>query len=555
MELSKASLVDTTVQLSLTDGTADSTDYDNAVTVDYNSTQFYFDAALTSPIPGNTLTIPAGSAGPVDIYVSTINNDPPFDEPTENYTLQAEASGGATGIATANGLIEDQPVVIIKGTDPGLAGTTVEEGTAAKFTVELSKASAVDETVTLAATDGTADSSDYDNTKFYLDAGLTMEVPATGLVFLAGDTSIDIYVDTINNDPPFDEPNEDYTVTVTGTGGVEGTDTATGIITDSPQVTIMGTTAAGTTVEEGTAAKFTVELSKASAVDETVTLAATDGTADSSDYDNTKFYLDAGLTTEVPATGLVFLAGDTSIDIYVDTINNDPPFDEPNEDYTVTVTGTGGVEGTDTATGIITDSPQVTIIGTTAAGTTVEEGTAAKFTVELSKASAVDETVTLAATDGTADSSDYDNTKFYLDAGLTTEVPATGLVFLAGDTSIDIYVDTINNDPPFGEPTENYTVTVTGTGGVEGTDTATGFITDSHRAFVVGTNADDVGPDDNVDPHQVNNTPPIDSGTIIGGSNPDILVGDVGGTSATNTNANIILITGYIGEYGESDRF
>ncbi len=272
VSLSKASASDSFIVLSATDGTALSADDPTTPLVneqDYNNIQFYFDKDLTNPIPANTLTIAAGDTGPVEIYVGTINNDPPFQEPIENYILQADASGGATGIATANGFIEDQPFVIIKGIDPGATGTTVLEGTAAEFKVGQSKVSAVDTTVQLSLTDGTADSTDYDNVQFYSDPSFSPASIITGnlLTIPAGSTEVSVYVKTIDNDPPFDEANETYTVTATGVMGVEGVATAAGIITDLPTTIIKGIDpgATGTTVLEGTAAEFKVGQSKVSA--------------------------------------------------------------------------------------------------------------------------------------------------------------------------------------------------------------------------------------------------------------------------------------------------
>jgi len=453
VSLNEESASNTTVNLSLSDGTADASDYDSLNFYDENGVEI-----------SSTLVFTAGETSK-DIYVQTIDNDPPLGEPLENYTVNVSMVGGNTASAQGGITDSDIPVVSIDGF--AAEGTTVEEGNLAKFTVSLNQPSGTATTVNLSLTDGTADSTDYDNLKFYDENGI--EISST-LVFAAGETSRDIYVQTIDNDPPVGEPLENYTVNVAMVGG--NTASAQGGITDSdiPVVSIAGITADGTIVEEGSLAKFTVSLDQASASSTTVNLSLSDGTANATDYDNLKFYDENGV--EISST-LVFAAGETSKDIYVQTIDNDPPLAEPLENYTVNVAMVGG--NTASAVGGITDSdiPVVSIDGVTADGTTVEEGNLAQFTVTLNQASAVNTTINLSLTDGTADASDYDNLKFYDENGI--EISST-LVFAAGETSKDIYVQTIDNDPPVGEPLENYTVNVAMVGG--NTASAQGGITD-----------------------------------------------------------------------------
>jgi uncharacterized protein YegL len=69
-----------------------------------------------------------------------------------------------------------------------------------------------------------------------------------------------------------------------------------------------------------------------------------------------------------------------------------------------------------------------------------------------------------------------------------------------------------------------------------------GLFVEPLPALIVGTNADDEGPDDGVDPHLVNDNTSTRSGDINGPEGTDILVGDAGGTVVTGTYANVILI-------------
>jgi len=218
-----------------------------------------------------------------------------------------------------------------------------------------------------AATGAETASTDYEQA-FYSDEATTTPIPS-GLITLNADNSytMDVYVKTFDNDPPFNEVNEEVIISLPP--GTTGTSSATGIITDStlPVVLIKGvTTDSGTTVEEGEMAQFKVSLSGASAQPVTVDLSAIDGSADSAtDYDSTQFYLDVDKTMPIPGNILTIAADpdNTPIDIWVDTFDNDPPFSELGETFTLTATAATGATGTSSATGIITDnSPQLSAV-------------------------------------------------------------------------------------------------------------------------------------------------------------------------------------------------
>ncbi len=72
--------------------------------------------------------------------------------------------------------------------------------------------------------------------------------------------------------------------------------------------------------------------------------------------------------------------------------------------------------------------------------------------------------------------------------------------------------------------------------------------------LIVGSNSDDDGPDDGMDPHTVNTTPAA-SGAIVGTGGVDFLAGDIGGTTITATNANVILILDTSGSMTASINF
>ncbi|MCR9103645.1 MAG: type I secretion C-terminal target domain-containing protein, partial [Gammaproteobacteria bacterium] len=275
-----------------------------------------------------------------------INNDPPVGEPLENYTVQAALVGGNT--ASAQGGITDSDVASV-----AITGSTVEEGALAKFTLTLNQASAVAETVNLTAITGTADASDFVNTQFFDAAGNPI---SSTVVFAAGETSKDVYVQTINNDPPVGEPLENYTVQAALVGG--NTASAQGGITDSdvPAISINSVSAV-----EGQPLVFTISLSQPAAGPVTVNWATA---LDASGVDP------AELTDFVSASNSVtFAPGESSktvsIATVVDTIN------EANETMQVVLSSAiGGVIANGVGIGTILDDDNPTAATVTA---TVDE--------------------------------------------------------------------------------------------------------------------------------------------------------------------------------------
>jgi len=85
------------------------------------------------------------------------------------------------------------------------------------FKVSLSGASDQAVTVQLSAEDGNATggatdngTNDYNNAQFYLDAAGTQAISGNVLTIDAGQTSVNVYVLTFDNDPPYNEPNETF---------------------------------------------------------------------------------------------------------------------------------------------------------------------------------------------------------------------------------------------------------------------------------------------------------------------------------------------------------
>ena len=336
-------------------------------------------------------------------------------------------------------------------------------GGPATFTVSLSATSGQAVTVTYTTADGTA------------TAGSDYTAASGTLTFAPGDTADKTITVTVLDDA-LDEPDEDFTVTLsalTGTPVNAIIDPATVTVTigdddDAPTVSISGPP---TVVENGGPATFTVSLSAASGQAVTVTYTTADGTATAgSDY------------TAASGT-LTFAPGDTADKTITVTVLDDA-LDEPDEDFTVTLsalTGTPVNAIIDPATVTVTigddDAPTVSISGPP---TVVENGGPATFTVSLSAASGQAVTVTYTTADGTATAgSDY------------TAASGT-LTFAPGDTADKTITVTILDDA-LDEPDKDFTVTLSAL-----TGTPVNAIIDPATATVTITDDDAPPPESGV---------------------------------------------------------
>jgi|GEM_PF-2294641 len=353
--------------------------------------------------------------------------------------------------------------------------------------------------LTMVTFSGTATAgTDYEQV-FYSDAALTNPITSVTLGGVNPD-SMDIYVKTYDNDPPFNEADEKVIITLPSdaiTNAIPGDTSppgaaiisaipsgisAEGTITDSTLPTIGISDA--TPVEEGNALHYTVSLNGDTEVAVTTGLgfgAGTTATA-GTDYEQA-FYSDAALTN--PVTSVTLGDGNpTSVEVYVKTFNNDPLYNEANENVEVVLTGVTNATGGDTAAGgTITDSTLPTIDISDA--TPVEEGNALHYTVSLNGDTGVAVTAGLGfgagttATGGTTDNGTNDyQTTFYSNALLTT--PITSVTLGGGNpTSIDVFVKTFDNDPPYSEGNETVEVALTSiANAINGNTTADGTVTD-----------------------------------------------------------------------------
>ncbi|HHF0558233.1 TPA: Calx-beta domain-containing protein [Vibrio antiquarius] len=437
-----------------------------------------------------TVSVPLGENG-FTVSLDSIN-DSIFEGP-ETFTLSGnteEQSTPATGIATivddgsGPGLSPDDDRPTVTMSDAG----TINEGELASFKVSLSNPSATDVEVELSLNLGDTEAGDLGTLEYNTGSGW-VTVPNDGVVTVpAGQTEFDVRIASID-DAVYEGP-EDFSVTVTGIGAVQGSDTGTATIVDDssgpgpdpdddrPSVAI---TDAGT-INEGETANFKVTLSNASEAETQVELGLNLGDTEAGDLGTLEYNTGSGWVT-VPNDGVVTVpAGQTQFDVRIASID-DAVYEGP-EDFSVTVTGIGAVQGSDTGTATIVDDssgpgpdpdddrPSVAI---TDAGT-INEGETANFKVTLSNASESSVQVELGLNLGDTEAGDLGTLEYNTGSGWVT-VPNDGVVTVpAGQTEFDVRIASI--DDAVYEGPEDFSVTVTGIGAVQGSDTGTATIVD-----------------------------------------------------------------------------
>ncbi|WP_404817319.1 Calx-beta domain-containing protein [Vibrio diabolicus] len=437
-----------------------------------------------------TVSVPLGENG-FTVSLDSIN-DSIFEGP-ETFTLSGnteEQSTPATGIATivddgsGPGLSPDDDRPTVTMSDAG----TINEGELASFKVSLSNPSATDVEVELSLNLGDTEAGDLGSLEYNKGSGW-VTLPNDGVVTVpAGQTEFDVRIASID-DAVYEGP-EDFSVTVTGIGAVQGSDTGTATIVDDgsgpdpdpdddrPSVTIND---AGT-INEGETANFKVTLSNASEAETQVELGLNLGDTEVGDLGTLEYNTGSGWVT-VPNDGVVTVpAGQTEFDVRIASID-DAVYEGP-EDFSVTVTGVGVVQGSDTGTATIVDDssgpgpdpdddrPSVAI---TDAGT-INEGETANFKVTLSNASESSVQVELGLNLGDTEAGDLGTLEYNTGSGWVT-VPNDGVVTVpGGQTEFDVRIASI--DDALFEGPEDFSVTVTGIGAVQGSDTGTATIVD-----------------------------------------------------------------------------
>ena len=397
---------DQTITLAATGGTAASGDYS------------------LSPL---SLTLGAGDMS-VTASVTAVD-DSVIDGGDETVVVTASHGGGAVGSATVTIEDNDTPTWSVVAVPARVA-----EGAVSTVTVSVDKEFEVDQTITLAATGGTAASGDYSLS------------PTLSLTLVAGDMSVTASVTAVD-DSVIDGGDE--TVVVTASHGDETVGSATVTIEDNDTPT-WSVVAVPARVVEGAVSTVTVSVDKEFSVDQTITLAAT-GTAASGDYSLS------------PTLSLTLDAGDTSVTASVTAVD-DSVIDGGDETVVVTASHGGGAVGSATVT--IEDN-DTAVWSVAAVPARVVEGAASTVTVSVDKEFEVDQTITLAATGGTAASGDY-------------SLSSLSLTLVAGDTSVTASVTAVDDS----DEESDETVVVTASHGDGAVGSATVTIEDNDTAAV-----------------------------------------------------------------------
>ena len=392
---------------------------DQAITLAATGTAASGDYSLS---PSLSLTLDAGDTSVTASVTAVDDSDEESDE-----TVVVTASHGGETVGSATVTIEDNDTAVWSVT---AVPARVAEGAVSTVTVSVDKEFEVDQAITLAAT-GTAASGDYSLS------------PSLSLTLVAGDMSVTASVTAVD-DSVIDGGDE--TVVVTASHGGETVGSATVTIEDNDTPT-WSVTAVPARVVEGAASTVTVSVDKAFEVDQTITLAATGGTAASGDYSlSPSLTLDAG---DMSVTASVTAVDDSVID---------------GGDETVVVTAShGGAVGSATVT--IEDN-DTAVWSVTAVPARVVEGAASTVTVSVDKEFEVDQAITLAAT-GTAASGDYSLS------------PSLSLTLVAGDMSVTASVTAVDDSVIEGV---DETVVVTASHGGETVGSATVTIEDNDTA-------------------------------------------------------------------------
>ena len=411
------------------------------VTVDYADAGVAGGGTATSgadytAITAGTLTFAPGTTTQnIDV---TVMGDT-MDEPNETVILTLSGETNAT-ITTPDGtgtITNDDGAVALPSISIA-AGTAVDEGTAATFTLTADSAPVGNLTVTVTVTDSGNFIAGAAPTTVTITGGATtamLEVPtmadsineANGMITATVETGAGYTVDATNNSASVTVNDDDAlpTLAIDSPSVAEGD---AGSTTLSYTVTLTGETEQEVTVDYADAG------------------VAGGGTATSgADY------------TAITAGTLTFAPGTTTQNIDV-TVMGDT-MDEPNETVILTLSGeTNATITTPDGTGTITNDdgavalPSISI----AAGTAVDEGTAATFTLTADSAPVGNLTVTVTVTDSGNFIAGAAPTTVTITGGATTamlEVPtmadsineANGMITATVETGAGYTVDATNN--------------------------------------------------------------------------------------------------------------
>ena len=402
--------------------------------------------------PGGILRITEGAASGT-ITIRTLA-DTALDAGETLEVKLVSASSGTRPVIVDTTAVATTTIADAGAETVSVAAAAAEEGDTVTFAVTLSGAVASPVEVPYETSSGTGAT----------DAGAGVDYDVTrGTLTFEPNGALEQTIRVATTEDSLNEANENFTVTLTGSGlpaGVSlGTASATGTITDDdPQSARVGANAVS--VAEGAAATFAVTLTGGTSTAAVEVAYTVGGTAT------------AGTDYTAPGGTLTIAAradsGTITIAILPDSVV------DPGETIEVQLTGATTATGTVTwdttaATTTITEADTVTV---SVAAATAEEGASLSFTVEMSGAVATPVEVGWATSSEASDTA-VANTDYTTARGTLTFSPGQALTRSVTVTSLE---DTLN------EASETFTVTLSASNlppGVSlGTAQAAGTITD-----------------------------------------------------------------------------
>jgi hypothetical protein len=374
ISLSGSSTVSTNVTLGLNDGTAT-----GGIDFARTGVQVSFNNGLTwEALSDNIICVPA-CIQTLFVRVAGVD-DTVFEGSAEVFTLSAQANGvGALGIGTICEN-DDAPKVL------SIGNSTVSEGDALSFHVELTGTATSDTLVSLAVTNSTADGSDFtDRLEVSFDGGLSfVNTIGTSVTVPAGKNTFEVRI--ASNEDTAVEGNETFTLQASANGG-----SATGIGTilnddvapPLPPVVeakVLGVSCAS--ANEGDPLQFEVTLDGAPAVTN-VTLSLKSGTATAdTDFATTPVQLsfDNGQTWAALTSNTVSVpAGSTSLLVKVQSAE-DAIYEGNSETFSLTAaTKTSSASGVGS---ILNDDEPILGISSVTGGGAIE-GSFLQFDIGL----------------------------------------------------------------------------------------------------------------------------------------------------------------------------
>ncbi|USD95929.1 hypothetical protein CTT30_07485 [Vibrio coralliilyticus] len=260
-------------QYSVTFGKSDSDSADNS---DVDLSQVIFTNGVTYDSTTQQVVVPVGVSS-FSVLIPTVIDG--VYESSEDYTL-------ILGEQQATGTIENVDIPLVSVSE----NVSVSEGSAAEFTVSLSKNTAEAVTINLAVTHLETDASDISSMVVEYHDGNSWQTlaiaPNGDVIFPAGVTQARVSVQTSDDDSqPVYEGDERFELAVSGVAGAQGSDSSVVTIVDDGSVDPDGegpeiadddrpvvTSVSDQNVEEGGVVSFDVALSAKSTSDTQVVL-------------------------------------------------------------------------------------------------------------------------------------------------------------------------------------------------------------------------------------------------------------------------------------------